>query len=255
MYYSNINFNYMNMKFVINEELGEKIKTLYLIDGLSCTKIGKYKQGISLSKLAKEYHTSIQTLSRKLKAKGIEIINHQNETKFNEHIFDVIDTEEKAYWLGFIFADGYISSRDNGFELSLKGSDIEHLHKFNKFMEHNKDNVKLGEVKNKDKIFLRCRWGIVNKHLWNTLNNLGCTPRKSLPKASFLGTRQFLIKIQAILNNFNIKSSLVKDTRMENTLVLNVSSINSLDFLAGENGEGCDTNPVVNEDSNESSSL
>ena len=31
----------MNMKFVINEELGEKIKTLYLIDGLSCTKIGK----------------------------------------------------------------------------------------------------------------------------------------------------------------------------------------------------------------------
>ena len=208
----------MNMKFVINEELGEKIKTLYLIDGLSCTKIGKevgiststissflkrngievvnkqnkllfdldkdiipkYKQGISLSKLAKEYHTSIQTLSRKLKAKGIEIINHQNETKFNEHIFDVIDTEEKAYWLGFIFADGYISSRDNSFELSLKGSDIEHLHKFNKFMEHNKDNVKLGEVKNKDKTFLRCRWGIANKHLWNTLNNLGCTPRKSL---------------------------------------------------------------------------
>lgn len=218
IYYSNINFNYMNMKFVINEELGEKIKTLYLIDGLSCTKISKevgiststissflkrngievvnkqnkllfnldkdiipkYEQGISLSKLAKEYHTSVQTLSKKLKAKGIEIINHQNETKFNKHIFDVIDTEEKAYWLGFIFADGYISSRDNSFELSLKGSDIEHLHKFNKFMEHNKDNVKLGEVKNKDKTFLRCRWGIVNKHLWNTLNNLGCTPRKSL---------------------------------------------------------------------------
>ncbi len=73
---------------------------------------------------------------------------------------------------------------------------------------------------------------------------------------------------------------------MENTLVLNVSSTNSLDFLdliynnssiyldrrykifktcrskqeclellAGENGEGCDVNPVVNEDSNESSSL
>ena len=191
-------------------------------------------------------------------------------------------------------------------------------------MEHNKDNVKLGEVKYKDKTFLRCRWGITNKHLWNTLNNLGCTPRKSLtlqfpnisekleipfirgyfdgdgclsyyqktkilPKASFLGTRQFLVKIQAILNNFNIKSSLVKDSRMENTLVLNISSTNSLDFLdlvysnssiyldrkykrykifktcrskqeclellAGENGEGCDVNLVVNEDSNESSSL
>lgn len=28
-----------------------------------------------------------------------------------------------------------------------------------------------------------------------------------------------------------------------------------LELLAGENGEGCDVNPVVNEDSNESSSL
>lgn len=76
---------------------------------------------------------------------------------------------------------------------------------------------------------------------------------------------------------------------MENTLVLNISLTNSLNFLdlvynnssiyldrkykrykifktcrsrqeclellVGENGEGCDFNPVVNEDSNESSSL
>lgn len=27
---------------------------------------------------------------------------------FNEHFFHNIDTEEKAYWLGFIFADGSI---------------------------------------------------------------------------------------------------------------------------------------------------
>ena len=71
----------------------------------------------------------------------------QNKTKFNENIFDCIDTEEKAYWLGFIFADGSI--RSNGsfiFELSLKGSDINHLHKFNTFMGHIKDNVKIGKV-------------------------------------------------------------------------------------------------------------
>lgn len=29
---------------------------------------------------------------------------------YNENIFDSIDSEEKAYWLGFIYADGYISS-------------------------------------------------------------------------------------------------------------------------------------------------
>ena len=28
----------------------------------------------------------------------------------NDNYFNVIDTEEKAYWLGFIYADGFISS-------------------------------------------------------------------------------------------------------------------------------------------------
>ena len=69
-----------------------------------------------------------------LQENGIEVINYQNLTKFNENVFDSIDTEEKAYWLGFIFADGYISLKGNSFELSLKGSDSEHLDKFNKFM-------------------------------------------------------------------------------------------------------------------------
>ena len=47
-------------------------------------------------------------------------------------------------------------------------------------MEHNKDNVKLGQVTLNGKSFTRCRWNISNKHLWNSLNTLGCTPRKSL---------------------------------------------------------------------------
>ena len=28
---------------------------------------------------------------------------------YNRHIFDNIDNEEKAYWLGFIVADGYLN--------------------------------------------------------------------------------------------------------------------------------------------------
>ncbi|MGM9535052.1 MAG: hypothetical protein ACI3VR_07355, partial [Intestinibacter sp.] len=65
-----------------------------------------------------------------------------NRPKFNEHIFDVIDTEEKAYWLGFIFADGYIGSTPlepnkksvYNFELSLKLEDTSHLEKFKSFI-------------------------------------------------------------------------------------------------------------------------
>ena len=54
-------------------------------------------------------------------------------------MFDSIDTEEKAYWLGFIYADGNIMTVTKKIQtytlnITLKNSDIEHLHKFNTFM-------------------------------------------------------------------------------------------------------------------------
>ena len=62
--------------------------------------------------------------------------------------FNVIDTEEKAYWLGFIFADGYISFSEENMKkgqlassycvgIKLKISDKEHLKKFNKSINGN----------------------------------------------------------------------------------------------------------------------
>lgn len=142
----------------------------------------------SLTKICAKYHIDIGTLSKRLKELNIEVINYQNRLKFDNTVFDCIDTEEKAYWLGFIFADGYIDSsplEENKkahytFELSLKGSDAEHLHKFNKFMKHENDNVKMGYVNCEGKRCERCRWWITDKHLWKTLNKYGCTPRKSL---------------------------------------------------------------------------
>ena len=104
---------------------------------------------------------------------------------YNEHIFDEIDTEEKAYWLGFIFADGYINSEplEGGtsykFELTLAYKDIDHLRKFANFIGYNK-NISKKVCNRNDKEYTAARIGISSKHLWNTLNNLGCTPRKSL---------------------------------------------------------------------------
>jgi len=134
---------------------------------------------ISLTQMGNREKVDRRTLSKHFKELGIEIINKQNCSKFNEHIFDSIDTEEKAYWLGFIFADGTINSspiREGvksiyGFELSLGLKDLKHLEKFKKFIGYNKDLL----VDNN-----RCRFSIANKHFWTTLNNLGCTPNKSL---------------------------------------------------------------------------
>ena len=51
---------------------------------------------------------------------------------FDENFFDKIDTEEKAYWLGFIYADGAIFKRTLSIRLSTK--DIHHLEKFKKIL-------------------------------------------------------------------------------------------------------------------------
>lgn len=135
----------------------------------------------SITKIAEKYGIMRKTLSDNLKELGYEIINYQNMVKFDNTIFDSIDTEEKAYWLGFIYADGYISSTEYAFEISLKSEDKEHLDKFNKFMKHNDPNhVKVGNVSCNEKICERCRWGVKDKHLWEILKSYGCIPNKSL---------------------------------------------------------------------------
>lgn len=72
--------------------------------------IDNYDNEPSLTKLAEKYKMSRGTISNRLKQLGYKVINHQNKLLFDETVFDCIDTEEKAYWLGFWYADGYIES-------------------------------------------------------------------------------------------------------------------------------------------------
>lgn len=245
--------NYQNIPKIDNI-IGETIKKHYIDDKLSIEKISKLT------------NICTHSISKYLKSIGISVINYQNRTKFDETIFDTIDSEEKAYWLGFIFADGYISYNRYSFELSLCFKDINHLHKFNIFMKHENNNVKISNV-GKDGKFKRCRWSIVNKHLWNTLNNYGCTPRKSLtlkfpniskiwykdfirgyfdgdgcitylldkPKKVYFpvsvleGTYEFLQKIKNILDDNSINQS--KIVKRNNIYALRIYKNNSREFL------------------------
>lgn len=104
----------------------------------------------------------------------------KSDKRFNIDKFSLIDTEEKAYWLGFIFADGYISEKTFTFELGLQASDVVHLHKFNRFMECTDNNVHYHPKITENKIYDGYRWTIRNEKLWNTLNSYGCVPNKSL---------------------------------------------------------------------------
>lgn len=90
--------------------------------------------------------------------------------QYNDDYFKVIDTEEKAYWLGFIFADGHNGTK--GFELSLKESDVGHLEKFRTAIEGNMPI----HYRERQKAY---RIGVTSYEFRRNLENNGVTSNKS----------------------------------------------------------------------------
>lgn len=134
--------------------------------------------GFSQKEMQKILNCTRGQIQYHLKKLNLSTYNYHNAIKFNDHIFDKIDSEEKAYWLGFLYADGNVASKSNNIELSLSSKDISHLEKFNKFL-NNSSKIKISKVKGKGKEYERCRIVITSKHLKNTLITLGCIPKKS----------------------------------------------------------------------------
>ena len=92
---------------------------------------------ILLGECAKKFNVDRGTLSIHLKEMNIETNrkinkNGENYSNFNENFFEVIDTEEKAYWLGFLLADGSINSNRNQISIALSSIDRDHIIKFQK---------------------------------------------------------------------------------------------------------------------------
>lgn len=142
----------------------------------------------SIKKISRKYGINYKTLTKYLKLRNIEINNYHNSCHFNYDFFDTIDTEEKAYWLGFMYADGYISSKRNYIGLGVALKDIDHLQKYNLALNYRKGlNVSQTHqfnskelVNSKGEFLYTVRTLIKNKNLWEALNNKGCVPNKSL---------------------------------------------------------------------------
>ena len=102
--------------------------------------------------------------------------------------FETIDTEEKAYWLGFLTADGWINqntetgSGTTGVELQY--GDIGHLKKFNKSLNGNyriTDRWRPCAISSSDpnKKNHMCVLRIFSRIMYQSLVNLGFTNNKS----------------------------------------------------------------------------
>ena len=90
----------------------------------------KTKEKMSYETIGKIFGVSAQTVSRQLKLLDIDPVALSMKYKYDEYYFHNIDTTEKAYWLGFITADGYLNEERRHFHFHLGWKDREHLEKF-----------------------------------------------------------------------------------------------------------------------------
>lgn len=144
-----------------------------------------YNEGKSLREIEKIMNHTRKTLARELKRNNIIIRDNSiNSRKYSHqhNFFEVIDTEAKAYWLGFMYADGFISKHKHGsyyFGVTLSKSDKSHLIKFKDSLEATneiKDYVGSGFAKNN----MFSRLLICSKKTVNDLIDKGCIENKTM---------------------------------------------------------------------------
>lgn len=143
-------------------------------DSISSKVIKLYHNGDTTAKIAKMFGISRNTASKILKENNIKIKGREGYHKysFNEHYFDKIDSQDKAYWLGWLFSDGYNQETRHTIKLQLQEKDGAILKSFKKSIGYN------GPVR-----FTKGRqWLILlsSKHFSKTLAGLGCVQAKSL---------------------------------------------------------------------------
>lgn len=146
-----------------------------------------YKKGISFTKIGEILQVNRKLVSYYLQKKGY-IPNHKYISKsyvvqktkkeIDDNIFEIIDTEEKAYWLGFLYADGCVYEKNNGIELGLKESDYIHLVKFKNFLKSEHKICKKSKIMN-GKEYIGYRIHFSSKKMKSDLIQKGCIPNKT----------------------------------------------------------------------------
>ena len=145
--------------------------------------VSDYQNGAHINQLAAKYHHRNTIIRRVLVANGVRILGMGEGARkhtLNETYFDKIDTPEKAYILGFIYADGCVylpakRPKEGAFMLNLQKRDIEMFKLIQSAIESSHplfDDAKCGNG--------AYRLIIGNRRFCDSLIRAGVTPRKSL---------------------------------------------------------------------------
>lgn len=184
--------------------------------------INLHKQGLNFTEIGKKLNIKQGTVALNLTKRGYTSIPQtvlQRKYKINETFFDVIDTEEKAYFLGLLYADGCVYLPRRSVLLTLNWKDKELLEKLNKLIYPNK---KLRIVKARGTTEKMYSLQIYSKHVSNTVIEKGCIEAKT-------HTLQFPIENQVpeYLHNHFIRGHFDGD----GCISTNISMVGNVEFI------------------------
>lgn len=135
----------------------------------------------SMIEIGKLYNCDNTLLSNYFRKWGVKAYPHTESARkyfINERYFEKIDTEDKAYFLGLLYADGSISK--SRISISLIESELYILQNFQKYLNY--FNPIYFFAKEREKRFDNKdsnRLTIYSKKLAEDIAKLGCIPRKS----------------------------------------------------------------------------
>lgn len=226
--------------------------------------ITMYKNNISLREIERKTHHGRDRISKMLENLGIKTTsgNHYRKYFFDFDFFEKIDTELKAYWLGFMYADGCVLPQnrygEQKIQLTLAQQDEQTIIDFKNDLKSTYpiryDNSKHKKNENAQ---IQVIMNMCSQKTVDDLKKLGCVEKKSLiltfpteeqvPNSlihhfirgyfdgdgsiyisnnrgniSFVGTEDF---IKTLSSYFNY-GSVVQDKRKPNSWYLNTAGYN-----------------------------
>lgn len=105
--------------------------------------ISDYLNGFSITEISKKFNVSSPSICWHLdKFPNIERNTHlvlNKKYKLDDFFFKEIDSERKAYWLGFLYADGYNHTKKHVVKISLQERDGYILEELRKDLKYNKN--------------------------------------------------------------------------------------------------------------------
>lgn len=206
-----------------------------------------YENGMLLMDIASQYNVTATTVRKRLQAIGVMIDRYTYH--FDEHFFDNVDSQDKAYLLGMLWADGCNYKSKNCVNLSLQEQDVSLLEQINTLTQNERPlyKINIGKIDTNYHDQYCITWG--SKYFCDVLDELGMVPRKTLvleyplciseelhrhfcrgyldgdgcislknngqfAAISMIGTRMFLNKVkEIILDQLGVEVSVYRDER------------------------------------------